>query len=524
MINYWWAPRPKRKLNAIPEVLAVFSTVSLDAQWQGSIKLHRMFEDGLEDAGLKRVGERRDAKGSGGRTYYAWLASLGLVFTQESSNKAFLTLAGEAIMQGRSPVEVLKWQVLKYQFPSPFSLSPSSSKSRLHERFKIRPFLFLLRLLRDNRIRYLTNEEIAKVVIVEAENETDKCFEYITGRILEFRSFGDEALKDNFFSLYAPSSGKVNPDHPYSHLYDTANTFINWMDYTQLIYREPGGVIKILQEKEEEVDAILSNRMPMIDRPEEQEYFQRKYGLDPWHQKDTRNLAASKTITSRMIDQQRIKQAFIALSLRKPVQKITSEIVDYVVEVTGADGRLVEATLEKAYPNGAISGFMTEYFEMAFKGTEEAVKFEIATTELFRDVFGYEAIHLGQTGSKSAPDVLLLSDSDGYQAIIDNKAYSNYSISGDHFNRMVHNYIGSISNYSSSTLPLGFFSYIAGGFGNQIDNQIRRISEASSTHGAAITVSNMIRLVEKQNERPLSHSEIRKLFSVDRQIVLSDLT
>ena len=37
MINYWWVTRPKRKLNSIPEILAVFSTVSLDAQWQGSI-------------------------------------------------------------------------------------------------------------------------------------------------------------------------------------------------------------------------------------------------------------------------------------------------------------------------------------------------------------------------------------------------------------------------------------------------------------------------------------------------------
>lgn len=524
MLNYWWAPRPKRKLNSIPEILAVFSTVSLDAQWQGSIGLHRLFEDGLEEAGLKRIGERRDARGSGGRTYYAWLSSLGLVFTQESTNKAFLTLAGEAIMQGRSPVEVLKWQVLKYQFPSPFSLSIASPKSRVNERFRIRPFLFLLRLLNDERIQYLTTEEIGKVVIVEAENETEKCYERIVRRVLNYRDGGDATLSSDFFSLYAPSSGSVNPNCPYRHLTDAANTFVNWLDYTQLIYREPGGIIKLLAEKKEEVGSILSKRIPFIDRPEDQEYFQRKYGLDPWHQKDTRNLTASKTITSRAIDQQRIKQAFIALSLRKPIRKITTEVIDYVVEVTGADGKLVEATLEKSYPNGAIGGFMTEYFEMAFKGTEEAIQFELATTELFKDIFGYNAIHLGQTGSKSAPDVLLLSDSDGYQAIIDNKAYSNYSISGDHFNRMVHNYIENISSYSSFPHPLAFFSYIAGGFGNQIDHQIRKIAEASGTHGAAITVSNMIRLVEKQNEEPISHADIRRIFSVDRQIVLPDFT
>ena len=42
-------------------------------------------------------------------------------------------------------------------------------------------------------------------------------------------------------------------------------------------------------------------------------------------------------------------------------------------------------------------------------------------------------------------------------------------------------------------------------------------------HVSTITVSNMIRLVERQNTQPLSHQSIREIFSVDRQIVLSDI-
>ena len=30
MINYWWVTRPKRKLNSIPEILAVLSTVMVN--------------------------------------------------------------------------------------------------------------------------------------------------------------------------------------------------------------------------------------------------------------------------------------------------------------------------------------------------------------------------------------------------------------------------------------------------------------------------------------------------------------
>ena len=523
MINYWWVTRPKRKLNSIPEILAVFSTVSLDAQWQGSINLHRAFEDGLEKASLKRVGERRDARGSGGRTYYAWLASLGLVFTQESTNKSYLTLAGEAIMQGRSPVEVLKNQVLKYQFPSPFSLSPQSSKSRVNERFRIRPFRFLLRLLCDNRIDYLTNDEIGKIIIVEAEKETDDCYEYIVKRIQAYREFGDQILEKDYFKKYAPSSGRVNPEHPFSHLTDTANTLVNWLEYTQYIFREDGGIVRILGEKRPEVEYILSTSPQFIDRPEEQEYFQRKYGLDPWHQKDTRNLANTRVVTSRMIDMQRIRQEFIAYSIHKPIRSISQDVICYVASRTGADNKLVENTLIETYPNGAISGFMTEYFEMAFKGTEEAVQFEIATAELFKEVFGFETKHLGQTGSKSAPDVLICSRDENYQAIIDNKAYSKYSISGDHHNRMVHNYIENWSRYSNYSQPIGFFTYIAGGFGSQIDRQIQSIAEESNVHGSGITVSNVIKLVERNNTKPISHDEIRNLFTVDRQISIKDI-
>ncbi|MBQ8950757.1 MAG: restriction endonuclease [Eubacterium sp.] len=522
MINYWWVTRPKRKLNSIPEILAVFATVSLDARWQGSMDLHIAFEDGLEEAGLKRVGERRDARGSGGRTYAAWLASLGLIFTQESTSKSYLTLAGEAIMQGGSPVDILRNQVLKYQFPSPFSLSPATSKTRVMERFKIRPFRFLLRLLDDDRIGYLTNEEIAKIVMVEGENESDKCFEYIVSRIIAFRSFGDSILDEDFFTKYAPSSGKVNPDHPFSHLLDTANTMANWLEYTQYIYREEGGIIRLLDDKRTEVRTFLDTKMPFIDRPEQQEYFQRKYGLDPLHQKDTRNLTNTKTITSRMIDIQRIKQAFIALSMHRPIRRIDTSVCDFIVSVTGVDGKLVENILVETYPKGALGGFMTEYFEMAFKGTEEAVEFEKATTNLFQDVFGFNAIHLGQTGSKSAPDILLLSDSEGYQAIIDNKAYSKYSITGDHKNRMIHNYIEHISNFSSFTQPIGFFSYVAGGFGNQIDKQIQDITSETGIHGSGITVSNMIELVKQQDIKPMNHAQIRTLFGVDRQIRMAD--
>lgn len=247
MLNYWWVTRPKRKLNSVPEVLAAFADLSLNQEWDGQRTSHLAYEEALESAGLKRVGERRDQTGGGARTYKAWLVSLGLIFTQESTGMIKLTLAGEAIMNGESPVAVLTNQILKYQFPSAFSVSRGV---QVAGRFKIRPFKFLLKLLDDPRIHSLSEEEIAKIIVTEAENETDKCYEYIVKRIHQFREDGDKCLDDDFLLKYQSSKGGINLEHPYSHLVDLANTLVNWLEYTQLTNRENGRVY-ILEEKRE---------------------------------------------------------------------------------------------------------------------------------------------------------------------------------------------------------------------------------------------------------------------------------
>lgn len=517
MLNYWWVTRPKRKLNSIPEVLASFADLSLNQAWDGQRDSHLAYEDVLEDAGLKRKGERRDQTGGGGRTYKAWLMSLGLIFTQESTGQIKLTLAGEAIMNGGSPVEILKGQILKYQFPSVFSMGRGV---QVAPRFKIHPFLFLLRLLMDEKVGYLTEEEIAKIIVTEAENESIKCYNYIVDRIGQFRSYGDSCLALDFLEKYKSSKGDVNPEHPYSHLMDLANTIVNWLEYTQLVKRDRKR-IEILNDKRLEVQSILSNPPKFIDRPEQHEYFQRKYGLDPKHKKDNRNLTLTKTITAAMIARQKIMQAYIAESLNKPITRITPNIIEYIVDKTGIDEKTVESVLLETYPNGSVGSFMTKYFEMAFKGRDQAVEFEKATVELFQDVFGYQTRHVGPIGL--TPDVLLLSDIEGYQAILDNKAYREYSITNDHHNRMVHNYIGGLESYSEYKERLAFFSYIAGGFGKNIDNQIKRIVDETGVNGSAVSVTNIIRMVEQHNQVPYSHKRLGDIFSVNRQVLMHDL-
>jgi hypothetical protein len=88
---------------------------------------------------------------------------------------------------------------------------------------------------------------------------------------------------------------------------------------------------------------------------------------------------------------------------------------------------------------------------------------------------------------------------------------------------MITNYIGGLGEYYKGSLPLGFFAYVAGSFGSNIDAQVADIARASSIHGSAVSVHNIIKLVERHEETAYSHIELRDLFSLNRQVLLGDL-
>ena len=520
MLNYWWVTRPKRKLNSIPDVLAVFAESAMQAAWIGQRGTHLSLESELENSGLKRVGDRRDQTGGGGRTYKAWLVSLGLIFTQASTKKLQLTLAGEAILNGESPVKILTNQILKYQFPSAFSVGHGVDVNR---RFKIHPFWFLLKLLTDSRVQYLAQEEIAKIIITEAEDESDKCYERIVSRLIEFRNFGDVCLEKDFALKYTSSKGDVNFANPFAHLLDIANTIANWLEYTQLVIREDRR-LQILLERADEVAQIVSRPLSFIGRPNEHEFFQRRYGLDTTHIKDTRNLLETKTVTPFLAAEIRVKKVFIGIALKEPIGAITAPLIERIAEQSGIKSSVVAEVLQKHFPHGSIGAFMANYFEMAFSGREQCRQFEEATANIFREIFGFDSTWLGSAASgREVPDVLLVSDHAGFQAIIDTKAYSRYDLPSTHRDRMIYHYLPDIKNYSSSSLPVGFFSYIAGGFSNNIANPLNEVVRTSHVNGSAMPVTVFIKMVENNSIKPYSHANVKTIFSLNRQVSIGDL-
>ena len=88
---------------------------------------------------------------------------------------------------------------------------------------------------------------------------------------------------------------------------------------------------------------------------------------------------------------------------------------------------------------------------------------------------------------------------------------------------MVHNYLTNVSRYSDSEYPMAFFTYIAGGFGSAIDKQIESIYEETGVRGSVVSVTNIIKMVEKHQENAYTHQDLRNLFGLNRQILMRDL-
>ena len=88
---------------------------------------------------------------------------------------------------------------------------------------------------------------------------------------------------------------------------------------------------------------------------------------------------------------------------------------------------------------------------------------------------------------------------------------------------MIYHYLPDIKNYSSSSLPVRFFSYIAGGFSNTIAHPLNEVIRLSQVNGSAMPVTVFIKMVENNAIKTYSHDEIKKIFSLNEQVDIRDI-
>jgi hypothetical protein len=513
MKNHWILPRNKRTLWAVPQVLSVFN-VALNRSWSGNVDLQLEFESLLEKHGLKRTGTRRDQRGSGARTYEAWLACLGLVFSEDATGTMRLTLAGEHLLAGAPPVDIITNQLMRFQFPSSYSIRSNVNISR---RFQVHPFRFIISLLNHPEIEYLTQEEIALFVVTEAVSDDADCLGRVAGEILRFRRSGNDysVLPADFAERYPSRVGQQDLAETVSRLNDNANTFINFLEYTGLAARDEDRLLRIIDP--DRVDEILSQPARLISSPTRQENFQRNYGLPPGMNRDNRQFTGAN-VTAQHVQEALMNFHFLRISSTRLINVLDNLVVDEVSQASGCNPGVVRNYLAR-FSGSERDLFASEYVGMAFAGRDDAIEFERATASLFGPVgIGFESRHIG---GPSNPDIEIAAPELG-RGIIDAKAYSTYAVSNDHRNRMLVNYIPSFQN--NETDPLLLFLYVAGGFRRTFNGQIASMAQESGLNGCGITAANALRLADYcRRHQSVTVQDVMALFSINREVLAEDI-
>lgn len=121
------------------------------------------------------------------RMYLPEFVFLGLVF-HRGRGEWILTNAGEALMGVEDPLEVLRCQLLRLQYPSVYTRALGQNCA---EKLRIRPFVFLLRLLEDPRVGALNAQEAAVAVVY---GRTQRDFEACVRKILLVRRSEKDAV------------------------------------------------------------------------------------------------------------------------------------------------------------------------------------------------------------------------------------------------------------------------------------------------------------------------------------------
>lgn len=512
--NHWFITRPKRRLTLAADTLRVFMAVAQGEKWRGNRQLHLMFEDALEQNGIKAVGERRDRQGGGGRTYASWLYALGLYFF-DKEGKVWTTLAGEGLLKNEPPAPIFTNQLMKFQYPSPYSVA-----IRLNPRFRVFPYRFILRLLLHKDLGgYLTEKEVG--LFASTLGETDKDLDKVVEAIEIYRNLGSSddnisaILGDGWERKYT-SIGKLQE------LIDIGNTMFNNLDITGLFEKvsQPVPAFKIHDNSILIVKEILKNKVQLFKRYDEQEVFQRHYGLGLNNVKDIRNFSEERVVTHHDAEAKKVVWSYFSLLSNSPLLKLEQSTYENISNMTAVPVKRVKEIVSSLGVTPSFDIFEQRYLELSVSGLEGARAFEQATAGIFGEYgLGFETEWIGN--KPNSPDVLVTTYDKVYGGVLDAKAYKEYSLSGDHQRRMSVVYVPRCSKeLNDKNIPLKFFGYVAGDYIGNIEEGLNRIFKHCNVNGFAITAKELISLVRRHREKPFTKTELLDLFSGNQRINL----
>ncbi len=485
----WMFPRNIRKIYPwkISQILSMIYMQLASDVWMGNQALQNTFTANLEKFGLKREGDQYDPNGGGARTYFAQLESLGLLFTRDDKSTWF-TIAGQDLVDGiYSPSEILRTQLLRYQYPSIYSKGPNV---KINPSIEIKPFLFILELLMDVDIKNLTDPEII-IPVIYGHNKN--CFDLCKAKILKYRESRSllDVIDQPDEDLFTPRTRGRSIEKAIKDFQDIANTCKNFLESCSLVLTESDDIsgtrrIIINEGVLPEIEKSLLNKntfIPVLNA----ESFQRKYGA--WNRKKDNRSINSRATTGVSKGEPIIHALFAEYAGNNLVTDIPEDFVAQTMS-HGFERNLVLKTIEP-YLINSLSLFEQEFLRLSTGGISTANAFEKAVQQLFENRLKYKTTHTGQRSRGSSiggySDIFIQEVSGRFCAIIDTKASPKYNLSASDYHTMVNSYIPSVNQLVEyENEEFGFCAYVAGGFDANMDKRIKKTSNDSGYSFTAI--------------------------------------
>lgn len=465
MRQIWMFPRNIRRMPPLKTALIMRAMViasELGKSWGGNQEQQNHFSKLLEEHGIKTGGNQVDEKSGGARTYEAQLLSIGLLYKDRVSGELSLTQAGEDMMNLNEPAQTFEYQILKYQYPSLYSMGRNVD---IDKSIKIRPFLFLLQLAGDNELNGLSDEDIMIPVVF---GRNDNSYELCKERILLARASGTSSAIPDDNSIRTAKTQKNSYQKRIKDIADIANTFRNVLQGAGLIeMRVIDKKVRIfprsgIAPKLEEVATLPY--VDFINQSAKQATMQ--YGRRIGQKKDTRRILMPSKNPELFSKNTAIVRRFLE-EVELPVTQIE---VDNFVAIMARELLVDKNEVIKALT--PILSNPTEYsgarlLELSQGGNQCSEEFEKNVAKIFELDFGYgESTWTGRKKRNATGgfmDIFVVETGRNACGIIDAKSSKNpYDLPHQDVAKCINTYIDAASElYGSRNLDLKFVAYIS---------------------------------------------------------------
>ena len=522
----WMFPRNIRRIHPwkIAQICAVFKQISQERTWSGNQALQDAICKALESCGLKTQGEQYDLKSGGPRTYFAQLKCLGLIFQREDKRRIWFTKAGDDLINGKPPLLIMQTLLLKHQYPSVYG---NLRNVKMHPEIKVKPFLFVLEILLEKSVGYLTYEELI-IPIIYGHNEDS--LEICVKKILQFRKTGvfADVICDKDKDLYTPRTKGRRFEKSLEDFKEIANTCKNYLQACCLITVEDNAGIKQIQvnvDMLQTIEKAIKSKNRYIKVAAQEESFQRALGS--WDsKKDTRNLSQTYLKQKASKGELIIIAKFIEYCGENAVIDYPNEFIENMEKDYGLDESVTRKTIQPLLIN-TLSYYESTFLEMSKGGTSTATKFEKAVCILFNNRLHFKAEHTGQRkrteGVGGYADVFIVALDNKHCAIIDTKASPAYTITSDDYAKMISNYIVNYKELcNKQDLDLEFCLYVAGGLQKErVKTKLKEIKKETRVSASAINAFELLQLSMK-NIPKNQQSKVRSVFKKTKVVCNSD--